>query len=125
HLGGEWPEVLDHALNGTPRVLQKVSEIRRGGGERRKRAGDRVASLREPSHQLLELVDAGVELRALLVDGGEYGVQIVDDVGDDLIPIRQGLTERAGAGQQVRQRTALALQKFDDRIADLVDLVAV
>src|SRR6185312_7040738 len=125
HLGCEGPDVLDHALNGTSRILQHISQIRRGGGQRRKRACDGVSPLREPRHQLLELVDAGVELRALLVDGGEHGVQVVDDVGNDLIPIRQILAERPGAGQQVGQRAALALQQLDDRIADLVDLVAV
>ena len=79
----------------------------------------------EAGDQLLQLVDAGVELRALLVDGAQHRVQVGDHIADELIARGEGLGERAGAGQHARQRPALALQQLDDGVADLVDLVAV
>ena len=45
---------------------------------------------RQTRQQLLQLVDAGVELGALLVDGAEHGVEVVDDVADQLVTRRPG-----------------------------------
>ncbi len=117
--------VLDHALQRPAGLLQHVGEVVLGRRQRRDRAGDRVAALSEPGHQLLQLVDAGVELSALLIDRAEHRVEVVDDVADELVSRSEVLGERAGGGQQIRQRTALTLQQFEDGVAHLVDLGAV
>jgi hypothetical protein len=105
--------------------LQHVGEVVLGRGQRRDGARDWVATLRQSCHQLLQLVNAGVELGALLIDGAEHGVQVVDHVADELVSGSEVLGERAGVGQQVRQRATLTLQQLEDGVAHLVDLAAV
>src|SRR6185437_2967926 len=98
------------------------SQVVLGRRQRRDGACDRVAALREPGDQLLQLIDAGVELRTLLVDRTEHRVQVVDDVADEFVSCGEVLGERAGGGQQTRQRATLTLQQFEYGIAHLVDL---
>src|SRR5215211_1325576 len=82
---GQGPEVLENALQRPPRLPQHVGQIVLRGGQRWKGSGDRVTALCQSADQLLELVDARVELRALGVDGPEHVVEIVDQLGDDLV----------------------------------------
>ena len=79
----------------------------------------------QAGEQLLKLVHAGVELGALLVDGAEHGVEVVDHLADELVARREILGEGAGGRQEAGQRAALALQQLHDCAADLVDLGSV
>src|SRR6476469_8678896 len=72
----EGAHVLDDALHGAAGLLQQVGQIVRRRGERWDGTGDRVAILRQASDQLLELIDAGVELSALFVDRREHRVEV-------------------------------------------------
>ena len=86
--------------------LQQSRQIVRGRRQRRDGARDRVAVLGQAGDQLLQLVDAGVELRALLVDRAQHGVEVVDHVADQLVAGGQALGERAGgrpAGSTARR----------------------
>ena len=106
-------------------MVSRSVRSRLSGRQRLDRTGDRVAAVVQRGDQLLQLIDAGVELRALRVDGAEHGVEVGDDVPDELVTGGEGLGERPGAGEEFRQRPAVALQQLDDRVADLVDLRAV
>src|SRR3954471_8859478 len=102
----ERPHVLDDALDGTAALLQQRRQVIGGRRQRRDGACDGVAILREPGDQLLQLIDAGVELRALLVDRGEHRVEVVDHVADELVTGSEVLAEGARGGEQVVDGTA-------------------
>ena len=112
--------------SGRREFCQQFGQI---GGRRRQRrdgARDRVPVLGQPGDQLLQLVDAGRELRAALASTvRQHRVEVGDHVTDELVAFAQRRRERAGVGQHVRQRPTLALQQLDDGAADRVDLVGV
>ena len=75
------------------RPLQQLRQVVGRRRQRRDGARDRITVLRQPGDELLQLVDGGVELRALLVDRGQDGVEVVDHVADQLIASGEVLGE--------------------------------
>ena len=72
-------------LNRPTRVLQHLSQIGLRRSQRPDRTGNRILAFGESGDQLLQLVDAGVELSALLIHCAQDGVEVVDHVPDQLI----------------------------------------
>ena len=92
-------------------------------GDVAQRAADGVAVAGQVRHPPLELGDQGVELPVPLVDRGEGGRQVGDDLPDELVPVGEGVGQRRGVGQQLLHGAALALEDLHQVEAEVVDLL--
>ena len=75
--------------------------------------------------QLLEVVDDRVDVLLVVGHRGQDGVEVGDDVPDQLVAIREGLCEGRRGGEEVLYGPGLALEHHDDRFRQLVDLARV
>ncbi len=76
-------------------------------------------------HQFGERVDRLGELVALVAQRPEHGVEVDDDLPDQLVAVGQRVRQRRGLGEERADRSALPLECRDQLAGQRVDLVGI
>ena len=117
---GQRVELLDVLAQRRPALHEQVGRLVGQVGDRVDRVEDRVAVVLEPGHELLERVDRVGQLLVAAADRVEHLAEVGHDIADELVAAGQRVGQRRGTGQQVLDVAALALERLDDLVGELV-----
>src|SRR4051794_30971457 len=93
---GHGAEVLDVLHERLPDALHEPGRLHRERGDLVERAQDRSAVLLEAADEGAERGDQPVELLVAAADVGEHLVEVVDELADDLVVVRERRGHRGG-----------------------------
>lgn len=113
----------DEVLHGRSVIGQEVGHCACRVADTRCRVSQRVGTIGQPGNQLFELVDGVVEIVLVANGGVQHDVEVLNDLTDRLVPVRQPRSQLRGLPENVVDGAAFTLEHLDDRGRDGVDLL--